>query len=149
MKKDVNVLSKIFPRQLYSDVKQLIDESRYLAAQTVNSVLSMLYWNIGSRINSEILKNGRAEYGKNVIAELSKRLEADYGSSFSEKNIRRMSQFANVFPQKKIVVSLIRQLSWTHIIALIPIDDPLKRDFYIQMCINEHWSVRTFRERIN
>jgi len=51
--------------------------------------------------------------------------------------------------QKKIVVSLIRQLSWTHIIALIPIDDPLKRDFYIQMCINEHWSVRTFRERIN
>jgi len=55
MKKDVNVLSKIFPRQLYSDVKQLIDESRYLAAQTVNSVLSMLYWNIGSRINRKRL----------------------------------------------------------------------------------------------
>jgi len=129
MKKDVNSLSKIFPRKLYSDVKQLIDESRYLAAQTVNSVLSMLYWNIGNRINSEILKNGRAEYGKNVIAILSKRLEADYGSSFSEKNIRRMSQFANVFPQKKIVVSLIRQLSWTHIIALIPIEEEPKAVF--------------------
>ena len=109
----------------------------------------MLYWNIGSRINTEILKNSRAEYGKNVIALLSKKLELDYGSSFSEKNIRRMSQFANVFPHKRIVVSLIRQLSWTHIIALIPMEDPLKRDFYIQMCINEHWSVRTFRERIN
>ena len=68
MKKDINGLSKIFSRQLYSDVKQLIDESRYLAAQTVNSVLSMLYWNIGSRINSEILKNGRAEYGKRGVS---------------------------------------------------------------------------------
>jgi predicted nuclease of restriction endonuclease-like (RecB) superfamily len=140
---------KSFPRQLYSDVKLLIDEARNFTAQTVNSVLSMLYWNIGNRINSDILKNGRAEYGKNVIAALSKKLEADYGGSFSEKNIRRMSQFAQVFPRKKIVVSLIRQLSWTHFIALIPIEDSLKRNFYIQMCIKEHWSVRTFRERIN
>jgi predicted nuclease of restriction endonuclease-like (RecB) superfamily len=138
-----------FPRQLYSDVKQLIDEARSFTAQTVNSVLSMLYWNIGNMINSDILKNGRAEYGKNVIAALSKKLEADYGGSFSEKNVRRMSQFAQVFPQKKIVVSLIRQLSWTHLIALIPIEDPLKRDFYIQMCIKEHWNVRVFREHIN
>jgi len=149
MKKKNNNLSKTFPRQLYSDVKQLIDAARNFTAQTVNSVLSMLYWNIGNRINSEILKNSRAEYGKNIIAVLSKKLEANYGGSFSEKNIRRMSQFAQVFPQKKIVVSLIRQLSWTHVIALIPIEDPLKRDFYIQMCIKEHWSVRMFRERIN
>lgn len=59
-----------------------------------------------------------------------------------------MMQFANVFPDEKIVVSVIRQLSWTHIIAVIPIDDPLKRDFYIEMCKLEKWSVRTFRERI-
>jgi predicted nuclease of restriction endonuclease-like (RecB) superfamily len=149
MKKKNCGLSKSFPRQLYSDVKQLIDEARKFTALSVNSVLSMLYWNIGNRINSEILKNGRAEYGKGVITTLSKKLETDYGSSFSEKNIRRMAQFAQVFPQKKIVVSLIRQLSWTHIIALIPIEDPLKRNFYIQMCIKEHWSVRTFRNRIN
>ncbi len=57
-------------------------------------------------------------------------------------------QFARVFPGKKNVVSLIRQLSWTHILAVIPIEDPLKRDFYIQMCIHEKWSVRVFRERI-
>ena len=69
---------------------------------------------------------------------LNKKLEANYGSSFSEKNVRRMTQFAQVFPQKKIVVSLIRKLSWTHIIALIPIEDPLKRDFYIQMCVKSH-----------
>jgi hypothetical protein len=107
-------LSKSFPRQLYSDIKQLIDEARKFTALSVNSVLSMLYWDIGNKINSEILKNDRAEYGKGVITTLSKKLETDYGSSFSEKNIRRMVQFAQVFPQKKIVVSLIRQLSWTH-----------------------------------
>ena len=149
MEKEISSLSKKSFKQLYLDVKQQIDESRNLTAQTVNSILSMLYWNIGSRINSEVLDNGRAEYGKSIIATLSKKLEADYGASFSEKNVRRMCQFAQVFPKKKIVVSLIRQLSWTHILALIPIEDPLKRNFYIQMCINEHWSVRTFRDRIN
>jgi len=148
MKKKQSLI-KNYPQQLYTDIKQLINEAQNFTAQSVNAALSMLYWNIGKRINSEILKNGRAEYGKSVIATLSKKLEADYGSSFSEKNVRRMSQFAEVFPQKRIVVSLIRQLSWTHFIALIPIEDPLKRAFYIQMCINEHWSVRTFRERIN
>jgi len=59
-----------------------------------------------------------------------------------------MMQFAVLFPDEKKVVSLIRQLSWTHILAVIPIEDPLKRDFYIQMCTMEKWSVRTFRERI-
>lgn len=59
-----------------------------------------------------------------------------------------MMQFAKTFPDKNIVVSLIRQLSWTHILAIIPIEDPLKREFYIQLCIHEKWSVRTFRERI-
>ena len=72
----------------------------------------------------------------------------EYGAAFSEKNIRRMMQFAEVFPDMSIVVSLIRQLTWTHILAIIPISDALKRDFYIQMCILEKWSVRTFRERI-
>jgi len=60
-----------------------------------------------------------------------------------------MMQFAEVFPDEKIVVSLIRQLSWTHIIALIPIENPLKRDFYIEMCKMDKWSVRTLRGRID
>ncbi|WP_338876465.1 YhcG family protein [Spirosoma sp. SC4-14] len=60
-----------------------------------------------------------------------------------------MMQFSKVFPDEQIVVSVIRQLSWTHLLALIPINDPLKREFYTQMCILEKWSVRTFRERID
>ena len=60
-----------------------------------------------------------------------------------------MIQFAEVFPDSKIVVSLIRQLSWTHFIALIPLKDSLQRDFYAEMCRVEHWSVRTLRDKID
>ena len=133
---------------LFIKIKQLIEKSKREVAVSVNATMSMLYWQIGKRINEEILKNDRAEYGKKIISKLSNQLEKEYGNSFSEKNLRRMIQFSEIFPKQKIVVSVIRQLSWTHIIALLPIEDSLKRDFYIQMCIHEKWSVRIFRERI-
>lgn len=60
-----------------------------------------------------------------------------------------MIQFAEVFPDEQIVVSLIRQLSWTHFIALIPLKDPLKRDFYAEMCRIEKWNVKTLRKKID
>ena len=73
----------------------------------------------------------------------------DYGTGFGVKNLRRMIQFAEVFPDEQIVVSLIRQLSWTHFIALIPLEKPLQRDFYAEMCRIERWSVRTLRKKID
>jgi predicted nuclease of restriction endonuclease-like (RecB) superfamily len=79
---------------------------------------------------------------------LSAKLVRDYGQGFAEKNLRRMVQFAEVFPEEAIVVSLIRQLTWTHFIALIPLKQPLEREFYAEMCRIENWSVRTLRERI-
>lgn len=100
-------------------------------------------------MEQELKQNTSNEtYGKQIVASLCRQLEIEYGTSFSEKNLRRMMQFAIQFPDEKIVVSLIRQLSWTHILAIIPIEDPLKREFYIQMCAHEKWSVRVFRERI-
>ncbi|TAF45129.1 MAG: DUF1016 domain-containing protein [Sphingobacteriales bacterium] len=134
---------------LVSDIKILIEQSKLQVSVAVNAAITMLYWNIGKKINNEILKDKRAEYGKQIVATVSKQLINDYGASFSEKNLRRMMQFANIFPNEKIVVSLIRQFSWTHFLAVIPIEDPLKRLFYIEMCKIEKWSVRTFRERIN
>jgi predicted nuclease of restriction endonuclease-like (RecB) superfamily len=108
----------------------------------------MLYRRIGIRINQEILGGKRADYGAELVSTLSRQLEAEYGSGFTEKNLRRMIQFAEVFPDEKIVVSLIRQLSWTHFIALIPLKDPLQREFYAEMCRVENWSVRTLRKKI-
>lgn len=135
---------------LFSGIKQLIAESKQQVAVAVNATMSVLYWRIGSKINEELNRYSSAKsYGKQIVSTLWRQLETEYGTSFSEKNLRRMMQFATVFPDEKIVVSLVRQLSWTHILAVIPIDDPLKREFYIEICKLEKWSVRTFRERIN
>ena len=134
---------------LVYEVKSLIEQSKQQLSVTVNATMSLLYWKIGKRINDEILLDQRAEYGKKIVITLSHELIEEHGTAFSEKNIRRMMQFAKSFPDEEIVVSVIRQLSWTHILALIPIEDELKRLFYIEMCKVEKWSVRTFRERIN
>ncbi len=80
---------------------------------------------------------------------LSRQLVLEYGKGFNDKNLRRMIQFAEVFPDEQIVVSLIRQLSWTHFIALIPIKEDIKRDFYAEMCRIEGWNVRTLRNKID
>jgi len=136
-------------QNLSADIKELIEASKQKVALTVNAEMTTLYWHIGTRINKEILEDRRAEYGKHIIESLAKELIGEYGVSFSVKNLRRMMQFAEEFTDEKIVVTLIRQLSWSHILAIIPIKEQPKREFYIQMCINERWSVRTFRERID
>ncbi|MBU3676771.1 MAG: DUF1016 domain-containing protein [Chitinophagaceae bacterium] len=144
-------MNKSMPHSaLLNAIQTLIEESRQQIAITVNASMSMLYWQIGKKINDAIAGQNRSDiYGKQIVSTLWRQLASEYGTVFSEKNLRRMMQFAEVFPDEKIVVSLIRQLSWTHIIAIIPIKDPLKREFYIEMCKIEKWSVRTFRERIN
>ncbi len=133
---------------LVSDIRRMIYESRMQVAVTVNTALTTLYWRIGKRINEEFLKGERAHYGEEIVATVSRQLSKDYGSNFAEKNLRRMIQFSEVFPDEQILVSLIRHLSWTHFIALIPLKDPLQRDFYAEMCRIEHWSVRTLRQKI-
>ena len=141
--------TKSISGNLISDIRLLIETARHDVAVTVNAGLTILYWQIGSRIRQDILKEKRADYGKEIVATLSRQLTGDYGNNFNEKNLRRMIQFAEVFPDKEIVVSLIRQLSWTHFIALIPLKDDLQRDFYAEMCRIERWSVRTLRKKID
>lgn len=133
---------------LLCDLRGLIEETRAHVAITINAALTMLYWRIGKRINEEILKGERAAYGAEILQTVSAKLMVEHGSSFSEKNLRRMIQFSEVFPDEQILVSLIRHLSWTHFIALIPLKDQLQRDFYAEMCRMERWSVRTLRKKI-
>jgi len=125
----------VIPPSLLIDIRSLIDGARSRVAQTVNTELALLYWNIGNRINGEILGNERADYGGHVIDKLAVSLTADYGRGFNRASLFRMVQFVQRFPQIKIVAPLMRQLSWTHCIQMIAIDDPLKRDFYTQMGI--------------
>ena len=134
---------------LFSDLKKIIDSSRENVARTINSEITLLYWKIGERINTEILQEKRAEYGQFIIKEIAQRLTLEYGNSFSEKNLRRMIQFSSIFPDFTIVSTLSRQLSWSHFTKLISIKESLKRDFYIEICQIEGWSVRQLKERID
>jgi len=136
-------------KDLLADLRDMIETTRQTVATAVNAALASLYWRIGKRIRQEILQEKRAEYGQSIIANLAQLLAQDYGNGFTEKNLRRMIQFAEIFPDEQIVVSLIRQLSWTHFIALIPLKDPLKRDFYAEMCRIEKWNVTTLRAKID
>lgn len=135
--------------QLLGDIRQLIEQSQRQLAIAVNSALSLLYWHVGARIQREVLQGGRAAYGERIVSALARQLESDYGRGFSAKNLRHMLRFAEVFPDERIVSAARRQLSWTHFKTLIYIDDPLKRDFYLQMCQQEGWSTRTLQERLD
>jgi len=138
-----------FEQGLFRDVAKLIDETRKSVAYTVNSALTYMYWQIGKRINEEILQFERAEYGAQIVASLTQQLQNAYGKGFDKSNLTRMMNFATIFPNEEIVVSVIRQLSWTHIVNLLPLKDPLQRDFYVEMCKMERWSVRTLRQKID
>jgi len=72
----------------------------------------------------------------------------EFGRGFSEKSLRHMIRFAETFPDFRIVSALLRQLSWTHFVSLIYLDDPLKREFYAEMCRIENWSTRTLEKKI-
>lgn len=141
--------SKISSINILLEVKTLIEEARQRTAIAVNTELTLLYWKIGQRIQAEILKNKRAEYGKQIIASLSQYLTQEFGKGWSEKQLRHCLRAAETFKEEVIVSTLRRQLSWSHIKCLIYIDDELKRNFYIEMLAIEDWSSRQLQERIN
>ena len=137
------------PTGLLTDIRALIEESRRQTTAAVNMGLTLMYWRVGQRIRLDVLKGERAEYGKEILSTLSAELEPLYGRGFAEKNLRRMVQFAQAYTDEQIVVTLLRQLSWSHFLALLPLDKPMQRDFYAEMSRIEGWSVRTLRERID
>lgn len=144
-----NIVNISINKKLFKDIKYLIEESKNFVATTVNASMTMLFWKIGERINMDILESKRAEYGKQIVVTLSRQLVQEYGGSFNEKNLRRMIQFAAVFPDEKNVVTLSRYLSWSHFLSLIPLKQPLQRGFYAEMCRIEKWGVRTLRQKID
>ena len=134
---------------LFKDLRSLIIEARQDVARQVNSALVLLYWRMGKRIHQDILKEKRAGYGEEIVPTLSAQLVSEFGSSFSTRNLWHMIRFAEVFPDEKIVNALSTQLGWTHFRHIIAFDDPLKRDFYAEMCRIERWSTRTLEKKIS
>ncbi|QIL84489.1 DUF1016 domain-containing protein [Vibrio sp. HDW18] len=133
---------------LSQEVAALIRSAKQRAAAAINNEITLLYWQVGNRIRQEVLGGGRADYGKQVIATLATELTAQYGKGWSKRNLAQMVKFAEVFTDAHIVQTLSAQLSWSHFVILCAIDDPLKRDFYTSMAMQERWSTRTLDERI-
>ena len=134
---------------LLADVRQLIADARQRVAITVNAELTLLYWHVGQRIQGELLKGQRAEYGKRVVVDLAQQLTADFGKGWSEQQLRHCMRLADVFADSNILSTVQRELSWSHLKTLIYMEDPIKRDFYTELCKLERWSVRQLQERIN
>lgn len=136
-------------KKLFSEVKRLIEEAKQNVAKTVNATTTTLYWSVGAKINSEILGNKRAEYGKEVVKSLSQKLTLEYGKGWSEQQLRHCLRIAETFPDKEILYALSRQLSWTHLRSIMYLKDDLRREFYIEMSRLENWDTRTLSAKID
>jgi predicted nuclease of restriction endonuclease-like (RecB) superfamily len=135
-------------QHLLTDIQQLIEAARHRAAAAVNAELTLLYWQIGTRLQTEVIVGERAEYGKKIIKTLSLQLSRDYGKGWSERQLWLCLQLASAYPEQSILRTLCAELSWSHLRLLIGFEDILKRDFYVEICRLEHWSVRQLQERI-
>ncbi len=136
------------PAALLAALRELIVATRQTVAQGINSALVLLYWQIGQRILTDILKQKRAEYGEQIVHAVSAKLSEEFGRGFTARNLFNMVRFAETFPDSQIVHALSAQLSWTHLRRIIYLDDPLKRDFYAEMCRVERWTTRTLHQKI-
>ncbi len=135
--------------KLFVDVKQMISNARRKVAVTANSELILLYWKVGNRVRKDVLNNSRAEYGKQIVKKLSNKLTIEYGRGWSENQLRHCIRSAETFQKEQILYAVRRELSWTHIRSLMYIDDILKRQFYMEMCIIERWDTRLLNNRID
>ena len=132
--KNTTNVSMVSSQDLIHDLRQIIEQARGHVAATANYELTMMYWHIGERINREILGNQRAEYGK---------------KGFEERTIRRMMQFAQMFPDIQIVSTVLSKLSWSHFLIVMPLKEELQREFYLTMAATERWSVRQLQKEID
>ncbi len=143
---------EIVPSQLLDDIRTLINNARIRVASTANIETTLLYWNIGHRINTEVLGNKRADYGQQIVSQLATQLQQEYGSSYTSRNIHRMMQFAEQFPDFQIVSQAATQLSWSHwshFMEVLPLKDALQREFYLTMAAHEGWGRNLLREKID
>ena len=132
---------------IINEIKDVIINSRNKIAYEVNNTMVLAYWNVG-RIIVENEQNGniKAEYGRQILKELSKELRKILGSGFSVSNLQYMRKFYITYPKYQ---TLSVKLSWSHYCELLSIDNADERNFYEKECINSNWSVRELKRQID
>jgi len=134
---------------LHAELRALIASSRQRLAGAVNAELTRLYWNVGQRLRTEVLAEGRASYGAQLLDQLGQQLSQEFGRGFESRNLRRMVKFAESFPDAAIVSTLSTQLSWSHMVAIVALKTPQARQFYASQAAQNGWSVRELAHQID
>lgn len=135
--------------QLFSDVCNIIDGARGRVATYANTEVCLTNWYVGKRIKEDVLFCRRAEYGKQVVKNLSVRLIHRYGSGWGYEKLKHCVRSAYLFSEEEIRYAARTQLTWTHLRELMGVKDALARQFYIEMARLEHWDTRTLAEKID
>ncbi len=150
MKEEKQIVATVSTESLIQDLRQIIEQARGHVAATANYAQTMMYWHIGDRINREVLGNKRAEYGKQIVAQVAQQLQREYGEKgFDKSSITRMMKFAKLFPDFQIVAQLARQLYWSHFVEVLPLKDDLQREFYLTLAASGRWGRDRLRKEID
>lgn len=139
-----SAIADLDEKTVYDGIRDVLDQARRRAVAAVNSEMVLAYWEIGRRIHEAV--GDRGEYGKRLVEYLSKRLTAEFGRGFSERNLQQMRRFFESF---RIPQTLSAELSWSHYCVLIRIGDSAKRDYYAAQCASERWSVRRLEREVH
>jgi hypothetical protein len=140
---------ELMDENLLNDIRNLVNETKSQMARALNQNMTLLYWHIGKRIQHEILKCERAEYGEKIIENLAHYLSVEYGKGFSQRNVFYMVKFYIAFPKYEILQTVSAKLSWSHFLAIISVKEQQAIEFYTYACSNENWSVRQLRSNIH
>lgn len=137
-------------KSFLQEVKTIIESGRQAAYGAVNAAMIQTYWKIGQRIVEEEQKGAdRAEYGTNLIKSLSSVLTRDYGKGFSERALAYYRQFYLTFNDLEILHTRVQNLTWSHLRALMRVDNEAARNWYLNEASSEQWSVRTLDRNIS
>lgn len=134
------------PDKAYNTIRGYIIDAQQHVYTAVNYAMVTAYWNIGKEIYETCGENERADYGKQVLKDISEKLIAEFGSGFGVSNLRNMRQFYLTFPKRDTLCS---ELSWSHYRLLMRVSDEKVRTFYTTEAVKSGWSVRQLQRQIN
>lgn len=132
--------------QIYKTIRSFVITAKQQIYSSVNASMLTVYWNTGKEIYVSCGENDRATYGKKIIKYISDKLTSEFGKGFSERNLRNMRKLYLTFPTFQ---SLHSELSWSHYLLLMNIEDAKTRTFYLCETVKSGWSVRQLERQIN
>jgi len=139
-------MNELMDTKFYNHIKEILESARNQVYSVANSAMVRAYWGIGKSIVEQQGDDDRAEYGKNLISELSAQLTRDFGKGFTPTNLRYMRQFYLTFPNCH---ALRDELSWTHYRMIMKVENEEARNFYVEECAKSNWSTRQLERQIN